>query len=353
MSSPISAGEILAIAQFAFRLWQSCKAAPSEFQQVGKEVFATRTIIELVHIECQDPESMINVYEKKPQRPIRKQLGVYVRNCEEALKAVDALLKRYDKMGLTDKVLWALKGKSEVALLEADLSSFASQLDSYVNKIILGGVGVVNKNLGNVNKNLLSGLGRLEDLIEKYGGNEKAAVAEAMKERQKCGSSKKERERSQTIMEEYATEMSRAANDYTPTEGTVRPTTPDPPRDRKPSNNNLAVPKLARARAGSVDTAIKNKGPKPHVQPSKQGTKAKKPDFTLECWLVQIKTAQLIVTFEISEKERQCRGQWKLREMAKQFNSSPAKDKLAGDHDLVKWVLKDCNKKEADNNFAW
>ena len=350
MAMPISAGEIYAVAKTAYDIWKACRAASSEFQQVGKEVFAMRTIVELVHIECEDPQSIINLVDKKPERKVRKQLAVYIHNCEEALKAVEALLKRYKQMGVKDKVLWALKGKPEVALLEADLSSYASQLDSYVQKISLTGLGLLNKNM-NV------GLGRLEDLIEQYAGKEKEAVAELLRQRTQCGVSKRESQRSQTLLEEYAEEMSRPARKGTASEGTartVRPATPDPPRDRKANNDHLAVPKPNRPRGGSVGSALDVKGSKVNGSSPKKGKEHKKPTFTLECWLIQIKHAHaLFLDFELSEKERQIRGQWKLREMAKQFNGSPAKDKLAGDHGLVKWVLKDRRKKEEDDKYTW
>ena len=347
MAMPISAGEIYAIAEKAYKIWKACKAAPSEFQQIGKEVFGTRTIVEVVHIECKDPDSIINQVDKKPEQTIRKQLGVYIRNCEGALKAVEALLKRYKQMGLGDKVKWALSGKEEVSQLAADLSSFASQLDHYVDTVTLKAVGLVNKNL-------LTGLGGLEVLLEKHAGNTKAAVAELMKQRQTCGASKKDTRRSQTLMEEYAEEISFSAEADISDAGTVRTKTPDPPRDRKPKNDNLTVPKPNRGRAASVDTALKPKGPKNSAKSSDKKKKPNKPNFTLECWLVQIKSAQaLFVTFEKSEKERQCRGQGKLREMAKQFNSMPASARLAGDQELVKWVLKDRKKHEEDDKYTW
>lgn len=66
MSSPISAAEVLPAAQFACALWESCKAATSEYQQVGKDAFAMRIILELVHIECEDPNSVINLMDNKP-----------------------------------------------------------------------------------------------------------------------------------------------------------------------------------------------------------------------------------------------------------------------------------------------
>ena len=305
-----------------------------------------RTVVEIVHIECQDPDSIINLVDnKKPERLIRKRLGIYIRNCNEALKAVDALLKKYERMGTKDKVIWALKGKSEVTVLEADLSSFASQLDSYVEKITLKGVGLVNENV-------VSGIGRLEDLLEKYIGNETQAVTQVMGERQKSGASKRETKRLQKLMEDYAQEMSQFANNAGGEgEGSVRPRTPDPPRNRNNKNDHLGVPKPERARRSSADAA---RTPQKHKSPGRRPSQGKpgKPNYTLECWLVQNKSAQaLFVTFELSEKESQCRGQWKLREMSKQFNGS--KDKLAGNHDLVKWVVKDRNKKEADDKFKW
>ena len=343
MAMPISPGEIYEVAKFAYGLWRSCKAAPSEFQQIGKEVFAMRTVVEIVHIECQDPDSIINLVDnKKPERLLRKRLGIYIRNCDEALKAVDALLKKYERMGTKDKVIWALKGKSEVTLLEADLSSFASQLDSYVEKITLNGVGLVNENV-------ISGIGRLEDLLEKYIGNETQAVTQVMQERRKSVASKREPRRLQKLMEDYAQEMSQFANNADgQTEGSVRPRTPDPPRNRHNKNDHLGVPKPERVRRNSADAARTTPNHKTPRRPSNQGKKPWKPNYTLECWLIRTKSAQaLFVTFELSEKESQCRGQWKLREMSKQFNGS--KDKLAGNHDLVKWVVKDRNKKEEED----
>ncbi|KAL8816428.1 MAG: hypothetical protein Q9191_008333, partial [Dirinaria sp. TL-2023a] len=329
---PISAGEILSIAKFAYKLWESCKAAPSDFQQIGKEVFAMRTVLELVQIECEDPDATINLLDKKrPERLLRKRLGIYIRH-----------------YGKRDRAVWALRGKSEVTLLEANLSTFASQLDSYMEKITSQGVGLVNANM-------MSGIGRLEDLLENYLGNEKAAVAEMMRQRQRSGVSTKGLRRSRKVFEDYAQEMSQFSThrDDGP-EGTIRPTTPDPPRNHKYRNGNghLGPPSPERGRRKSVGAVENAKRPMHNRHRSSNGRKPRKPDYILECWLIQIKSAQaLFVTFEMSEKESQCRGQWKLREMAKQYNGCSEKDKLAGDHDLVKWVLKDRNKKEEDERY--
>ena len=350
MALPISASEIFAVAKFAYDLWQSCKAAKGEFEQIGQEVLFMRTSVEMVHIDCEDPESIINLVDNK-ERTVRKQLGVHIGNCERALKAVEQLLKRYERMSIFERMAWTFSGRSEVSSLQSNLSSFATQLDSYVQKLEVKGQGLINKNVSLVNRNvtaIIGRLGRLEDLIEKYNGDEKAAVSEMLQERQKCGASQRGRMRSQTVMMDYAKEMCQ------PKEGKQRPKTPDPPRGRpKDHSSSLGVPqRKKRAVSTEISSTAQTGGRAKTISP--KPNRAKKPNFTLECWLIQRKSAQaLFVTFELSEKESQSRGQWKLREMARQFNSSCETDKLNGSHDLVQWVLKDRKKKEESPKFTW
>lgn len=345
MALPISPGEIYAVAKFAYDLWKSCKAFEDDFEQIGKEVFAMRTVLELVQIEYQDPESIINLVDNK-ENTVRKQLRVYIGNCEQALKAVDRLLKRYKAMKLWERIAWSLSGHAEVSSLESNLSSFATQLDSYVQKLELKGLALVNRNVGLGNQRIASRIGRLEDLLEQHNGDEKAAVAEMMQERQKCGGSQSDRTRSRTVMTDYVKEMCYGSSKK------QRPKTPDPPRGRpKGDGNTLAVPKEGK-RATSADITPQASRKAKSLLP--KSTKPKQPDYTLECWLIQRKSAQaLFVTFEFSEKESQSRGQWKLREMAKQFNGSCETDKLESNHDLVNWVLKDRKRKEQDSSFTW
>ena len=343
MALPISAGEIFDVAKFAFDLWQSCKAAKGEFEQIGQEVLFMRTTIEMVHIDCEDPQSIINLVDNK-EKTVRKQLRVLIGNCQRALKAVEQLLKRYERMSVLERMKWAFSGHAEVSSLESNLSSFATQLDSYVQKLEVKGQGLINKNVGLVNKDVkavIGRLGRLEDLIEKYNGDEKAAVKEILQERQGCSASQSHRMKSETVMMDYAKEVSK------PKEEKQRPKTPDPPRGRpKDQGSTLDIPKPEK-RTVSADTSST-------VGAKKLSPHTKKPNFTLECWLIQRRSAHaLFVTFELSEKESQSRGQWKLRQMATQFNSSREHDKLDAKHDLVQWVMKDRKKKEENPRFTW
>ena len=212
-----------------------------------------------------------------------------------------------------------------------------------VQKLELKGLALVNRNVGLANKNVGSRIGRLEDLLEHFNGDGKAAVREMMQERQKCGASQKDRARSTTVMLDYVKEMC---------QGNERPKTRDPPRGQPQKNGNkLEVPK-GEKRALLAGPSSNPAGKAKRFSP--KSNNGKKPKYTLECWLIQRKSAQaLFVTFELSEKESQCRGQWKLREMAKQFNGLRETDKLDSKHGLVDWVLRDRNKKEKDPNFRW
>lgn len=336
MALPISPEQIIAVAKFAYDLWTSCKAAKGQFEQVGKEVYAMRTVIELVHLECKNPKSIINLADNK-EKTIRRQLGIHIRNCKQALSEVGALLERYSKMNMIDKAAWALWGKSEVADLESNLSSFATQLDNFVGGLALKGIGIVNENVAR----LRSGIGRIEEALEKNQGNNNAAVREVMKEVRKSGVSTDEAKQYETIFHDYAAETSRSAT-FPPAN---RAQTPDPPRGRDQGSNLLDVHKpVHRSRSSASKNSNASVGP-----PNRE-----KPKYTLECWLIQIKTTDaLFLTFHLSEKEKQVRGQYKLEEMAKQFRSLSQTSKLAGNHDLVKWVLDDKKKHEKDSRYTW
>lgn len=349
MALPITPDQIIAVAKFAFDLWKSCKAAKGQYEQVGKEVYAMRTVIELVHLECKNPKSIINLADNK-EKTISRQLGIHIRNCKQALSAVDASLKRYSKMSVIDKAAWALWGHSEVADLESNLSSFATQLDNFVNGLALKGLGIVNENVSK----LRLGIGRIEEALERNKGNDSAAVKEVMTHIRRSGISFDEAKKYETIFQEYAAETCSSAK-IDQANQSHRAQTPDPPRGRDKASDHLNVPKPIHRSRSTKSESGKQAGAKKSPQVTSAGSSQRqKPKYSLECWLIQIKTTEaLFVTFQFSEKQKQVRGQWKLEEMAKQFRSLSQNSKLTGDHDIVKWVLEDRKKHEKNPSFTW
>ena len=303
-----------------------------------------RTVVELVHIDCEDPLSILNMVDNK-QKTIRKQLRIHIRNCKEALDDVDLLLKRYAKMSATNKLVWAWKGHDEVNDLASNLSSFATQLDSFVNSLTLKGVGAVYQQ----QRKLQRGIGRVEEALEKAKGNSVAAVGEVMREVDPGNASPGSTERYKTIISDYAQEVSLSTTFARP-----RARTPDPGRGRGDSNGRLSLP-LVHKRAASADASKSDKTLNVNKGPlvDSRALMDNKPNTKLECWLIQIRSGHLtFLTWKLSEKEIQCRGQWKLEEMARQFKSSKY-SKLNDGHELVKWVLKDKNEMEKDPDYLW
>ena len=66
-----------------------------------------RLIMELVQIRLDDPTSIINRLDDK-KKSINKQLHRHISNCEQALKDVEPVLKKYNRMSIVDRLVWAL-----------------------------------------------------------------------------------------------------------------------------------------------------------------------------------------------------------------------------------------------------
>ncbi|KAG8526859.1 uncharacterized protein KY384_008288 [Bacidia gigantensis] len=342
MASPISPLEVIEIVNFAFQLCKNCKAAKDDWIQVGKEVNAAHSVVQLVQIQVDDRTSIINTLDDK-KKTTSKQLGVHVRNCYQALKDVDKALKRYNQMSGLQQWKWAWHGSDEVDDLMANVSSFSTQLDSFVNAVNLKGINAIYQK----QKSLRVGIGRIEQALELNGGDTKDAVKNAMEDVERTSKSQKHCEKYKSILEDYAEEVKREDREKRTDEKQKDQ------RGRRLSSSTLAPPKN-KDRPQSAGTATKRdqkSSVKPVERPKSSGNM--KPKFTLECWLVQIKSGDaLIVSWQFSEKEIQPRGQYRLQQMAKQFRQSKG-SKLRDSHDLVGWVVKDRQKAETDPRYLW
>ena len=294
-----------------------------------------RTIVEMVRMECNDPESIINKVDTK-EKTIRKKLRVYFDNCDGALKDVDKALGRYQKMNAFQKGKWALFGKEDIEGLKSNLSSFGTQLDSYVNNLTRQGVALANKNVE-------IGLGMLEELLEKNNGDRQATVGEAMLCRSGRSTKPSDEAHYRQVITDYVEETK--IIEITPRRN--RPSTPPIQQDGTWKPNTLDV-KGHKPRAHSTGDAGEPR--KPSSSPGKSPPKKK---YTLECWLLQVRTTDVgLFTTRRMDKERMVRGQWKLEQMASQFKSSK-EAKLANSDHLVRWVLEDRKKEETNTRYTW
>lgn len=343
MALPISPGELIELAKFAYKLWVSCKTAKGQFEQIGREVLAMRTAIELANLNLQDP-NIVKIAGSKESK-IWQDWRNHIRNCKQALSDVEALLRRYKNMSLLDRVAWALHGGNEVAGLEANLTSFASQLDRFVNNLALRGIGILGAQLSRL-RCKIGRLGRIEEELEKNDGDDDAAVRSIMRDMKGAGISHDTANHLTKIFSDYAQEVSRSET----TQYEQRSPTPDPPRE---GQRRLSAPNLGH-RSRSADASKPGNDRKARQVPFKKWTGPNRPKYALECWLIQIQAADAIfLNIKKYIKEKQVRGQWKLEQMAKQFQSCSKASRLANDDELVSWVLTDRKKAEEDPNYTW
>ena len=295
----ISAGEVYSVAKFAFDLFKACKACKGEFDQIGKEVFAMRTIIELVHIDCENPQSILNVTDDV-KKSNRKALSIHIGNCKGSLEEVDACLKRYRKMTAIDKLAWAFSGRDEIKSLESNLSSLATQLSGFTSGLAMKGMGAVYQE----QRKLHNAIERVETALDQADGNSKVAVEATMGGLDQSSMTPLSTKRYKKALSDYAEEVSRSTS-FVPPSMPSRARTPDI-RGRKGSGAILDAPNNDRSQ--SADTKL---GQKSKDLPRSQNKAAKKSKSgLLECWLVQIKSGNVsLLTWEFLDKEIQPRGQ--------------------------------------------
>jgi hypothetical protein len=326
MAGPISPSDIVAIAKFAWDLYQGCLSASSEFAAVGREAAGMRSILRMMKVFILDKKDSILNANTKEGKTLRKELEEQGGRCLVSLMDLDKLLKKYGAMTWLDKLSWATGGKDDVAEVQAQMASSCTQLNTFFAGVNTWGLGVVNEN---VKKNGV-GLDAIEDALKRNHGNEKKSVKQIMGVVGRSAS-REDAILYKTIISEYAEEVAKSQQ----SERKGRSKTPDPVK----KGGKLGVPdKEKRPHSEGPEKSSKvDKGA------DKKKVNKKPPDVTLECWLVK-------KGFSTERMEKQNRGQEQLKEMAEKFESS--KRSLREGDDLVQWVLEDKNS-DKDSRYAW
>ena len=346
MTTPITPVEIVQICNFAWNLFKSCKGAEGEFAQISTEVLSVRTTVEMVRMECEDSDAIIHKVDTK-EKMILKKLRFFVENCERALKDVEKALKGYQQMNFFQKGKWALSGKEEIEGLKGSLSASATALASFTDNLTRQGVNLVNNNVERLGEQLdviQMGLGELEETLEKHNGNGQATIEEAMQCRKARRANPSDEARYRQVITDYVEEIKGLQGKT----GGKRPRTPNAQPNKKDSTSTLGVigPK---PRALSTGDAAKPRKASPSPTGRLDGNKK----YTLECWLVQVKTTDLgLFSTKKMIKEKMTRGQCRLEQMAGQFKSSKM-GRLAFHDELVCWVLADRKKEDTNSRYTW
>ena len=196
---PISPQSLYNVSQFAHETWQSCRAAKTHFEKVGREVFVMKVAVELVALELEDKTLPVNKLDADAKtKTYYRQLGIHIGNCQQALQVTHDCLRRYEKMAAWQQLRWGWSGKEDVDNLVADLSSFATHLDGYVGAFNVKEIG---KALGRI--------GRVEQLLDQTRGNEVEVVDTIMADLTSIRMSDQHVERYRAVVTGYAQEASK------------------------------------------------------------------------------------------------------------------------------------------------
>ena len=133
MSFGVSVGDIIGISKLAWKVFKACKESSADFKRLSGEVAS-------LHLVLKEAEEVVAENDSDPN--IRPEQGTQLKEiavgCRGTLEEVEALLKKYQRLGSKSQRTWdRLKWGSEpVAGLRARLISNTSLLSAYNSTLV-------------------------------------------------------------------------------------------------------------------------------------------------------------------------------------------------------------------------
>jgi hypothetical protein len=128
MSFGFSVGDFVAVGQFAWQVYKSCKDAPKSFKNVSQEVLS-------LHAVLKEAEETLSGYPLSQSK--EASLATITSGCQDVLKDLQTLVLRYESLGSKTKRTWdRLRWHSDdIAELRARLTSNTVLLTAYIRYI--------------------------------------------------------------------------------------------------------------------------------------------------------------------------------------------------------------------------
>jgi hypothetical protein len=168
MSFGVSVGDFLAVGRLVLDLYNACKDAPGEFQEICRELSSIHTVLSGLAIQAQDPNSLL-IKQGKERIPEWTKIQ---ENLEFTLGELQDLVKRYYKMG---RNAWLrIQFVSEnLANLKGRLSFHLNVINTFVSSLSLSALGRMEPALGRIELLLR------ESVREERKGNKEPTVLSA------------------------------------------------------------------------------------------------------------------------------------------------------------------------------
>lgn len=142
MSFGVGVGDFLAVGRLVLDLYNACKDAPGEFQEICRELSSIHTVLAGLATQAQDPTSLL-ITQGKERIPEWTKIQ---ENLEFTLGELQDLVKRYYKMG---RNAWL-----RIQFVSENLTQLRGRLNFHLN--------VINAFVGSLS---LSALGRMEPAL--------------------------------------------------------------------------------------------------------------------------------------------------------------------------------------------
>jgi hypothetical protein len=150
MSFGFGVGDFLAVGQLAMKLFNACAAAPSEFQELRRDLSSIHTALYGLQSQAEDPTSLLRQRygDRKPEWITLRQ------NLEATLLELEDLVNRYQQMGRNAwlRVQLGLKNLSD---LRGKLSLHLNAINGFIGSLTLSSLGRMEPALGRIESLLL------------------------------------------------------------------------------------------------------------------------------------------------------------------------------------------------------
>jgi hypothetical protein len=125
MSFGFSVGDFIAVGNLAWQVWKSCKAAPESFKNISQEILSLHAVLKEFEEVLEDHPVAAS---KEPR------LAAITKGCQDVLQDLQALVRKYESLGLQAKRTWdRLRWHSDdIDELRARLTSNTVLLTAYI-----------------------------------------------------------------------------------------------------------------------------------------------------------------------------------------------------------------------------
>ena len=145
MSFGFAVGDILAVSNFAWTLYRSCKGASEEFQEISREVITLHTGIKELEEDACNPDSLLNRVGKSR----KSELETLLQSCMTVLRQLQRLVTRYQNLGTNHKRVWdrVKFGTEGIQNIREKLTFHAASITLFLTSLGTGALGGIERKL--------------------------------------------------------------------------------------------------------------------------------------------------------------------------------------------------------------